>query len=75
MRTERAPRVDEPRMRFHDLRHTAATLLLGRGVNPKIVSEMLGHASIGITLDTYSHVLPTMQQSAAAEMDAALAQL
>jgi integrase len=62
-------------MRFHDLRHTAATLLLGRGVNPKIVSEMLGHASIGITLDTYSHVLPTMQQSAAAEMDAALAQL
>jgi integrase len=61
-----------PRIRFHDLRHTAATLLLGRGVNPKIVSEMLGHASVGITLDTYSHVLPTMQQSAAAEMDAAL---
>jgi integrase len=50
----------------------AATLLLGRSVNPKIVSEMLGHASIGITLDTYSHVLPTMQQSSAAEMDAAL---
>lgn len=65
-------RTGLPRIRFHDLRHTAATLLLGRGVNPKIVSEMLGHASIGITLDTYSHVLPTMQQSAAAEMDAAL---
>lgn len=61
-----------PRIRLHDLWHTAATLLLGRGVNPKIVSEMLGHASIGITLDTCSHVLPTMQQSAAAEMDAAL---
>lgn len=66
-------RAGLPRIRFHDLRHTAATLLLGRGVNPKIVSEMLGHASIAITLDTYSHVLPTMQQSAAAEMDAALA--
>jgi integrase len=65
-------RTGLPRIRFHDLRHTAATLLLGRGVNPKIVSEMLGHASVGITLDTYSHVLPTMQQSAAAEMDAAL---
>ena len=58
--------------RFHDLRHTAATLVLSRGVNPKIVSEMLGRASIGITLDTYSHVLPTMQQSAAAEMGAVL---
>jgi integrase len=55
--------------RFHDLRHTAATLLLGRNVNPKIVSEMLGHASIAITLDTYSHVLPNMQQEAAAVMD------
>jgi integrase len=42
--------------RFHDLRHTCATLLLSRNVNPKIVSEMLGHANIAITLDTYSHV-------------------
>ena len=50
--------------RFHDLRHTCATLLLSRNVNPKIVSEMLGHSSIAITLDTYSHVLPTMQESA-----------
>jgi integrase len=65
-------RAGLPRIRFHDLRHTAATLLLGRGVNPKIVSEMLGHASVGITLDVYSHVLPTMQQSAAAEMDIVL---
>ena len=58
-------RAELPHIRFHDLRHTAATLLLGRGVNPKIVSEMLGHASIGITLDIYSHVLPDMQQHAA----------
>ena len=53
-----------PDTRFHDLRHTCATLLLSRNVNPKIVSEMLGHSSIAITLDTYSHVLPTMQESA-----------
>jgi integrase len=51
-------------IRFHELRHTCATLLLSRNVNPKIVSEMLGHATIAITLDTYSHVLPTMQDSA-----------
>jgi len=57
------------RIRFHDLRHTAATILLGRGVHPKIVSEMLGHTSIAITLDLYSHVIPTMQQDAAAAFD------
>jgi integrase len=61
-----------PRMRFHDLRHTAATLLLGRGINPKIVSEMLGHSQINITLGLYSHVTPHMQQQAADAMDAAL---
>ena len=55
--------------RFHDLRHTCATLLLCDNVNPKIVSEMLGHSSIAITLDTYSHVLPTMQQSAVRALD------
>jgi len=59
-------------IRFHDLRHTCATLLLGRNVNPKIVSEMLGHASIAITLDTYSHVLPNMQNEAAKAMEDAL---
>lgn len=58
-----------PAIRFHDLRHTAATLLLGQGIHPKIVSEMLGHSNIYITLDLYSHVTPTMQQQAAAAMD------
>ncbi len=59
-------------LRFHDLRHTCATLLLSEGVNAKVVSEMLGHASITITLNTYSHVLPDMQDSAADAMEAAL---
>ena len=59
-------------LRFHDLRHTCATLLLREGVNVKVVSEMLGHASIIITLNTYSHVLPDMQDSAADAMEAAL---
>lgn len=58
-----------PHVRFHDLRHAHATLMLQEGVHPKIVSERLGHASIGITLDTYSHVLPAMQQEAAAAFD------
>lgn len=51
-------------VRFHDLRHTHATLLLADGVNPKVVSERLGHSNIRITLDTYAHVLPTMQEEA-----------
>ena len=58
-----------PAIRFHDLRHTAASLLLGRDVNPKKVSEMLGHSTVAITLDTYSHVLPTMHREAAQVMD------
>lgn len=58
--------------RFHDLWHTAATILLSRNVNPKIVSEMLGHATIAITLDTYSHVLPNMRDQAAQAMQEAL---
>jgi integrase len=59
-------------LRFHDLRHTCATLLLSEGVNVKVVSELLGHASITITLNTYSHVLPDRQDSAADAMEAAL---
>jgi integrase len=58
-----------PQVRFHDLRHAHATLMLTQGVHPKVVSERLGHASIGITLDTYSHVLPTLQQDAANAFD------
>ena len=61
-----------PDTRFHDLRHTCATLLLSRNVNPKVVSEMLGHATIAITLDTYSHVLPDMQEKAAIALEEAL---
>ena len=61
-------------MRFHDMRHTHASLLLARGVHPKVVSERLGHASIAITLDTYSHVLPTLQDEAARDLDAWLSQ-
>lgn len=55
-------------IRFHDLRHTTATLLLLAGVNPKVVSERLGHARVEVTLNTYSHVLPTMQERAAEEI-------
>jgi hypothetical protein len=51
-------RAGLPQIRFHDLRHAYATLLLSKNVNPKVVSEMLGHATIAIALDTYSHVLP-----------------
>jgi len=65
-------RAGLPEVRFHDLRHTCATLLLTRNVNPKIVSEMLGHSTIAITLDTYSHVLPNMRDQAAAAMEEAL---
>jgi integrase len=59
-------------VRLHDLRHTCATLLLGKGVHPKIVQELLGHATIAITLDTYSHVLPNMQGEAVSAMESAL---
>ncbi|MBV9691594.1 MAG: site-specific integrase [Ktedonobacteraceae bacterium] len=58
-----------PNMRFHDLRHSAATLLLGMGVNPKIVQELLGHSTISMTMDIYSHVLPSMQQEAMGKLD------
>lgn len=55
--------------RLYDLRHSCATLLLAAGENPKVVSERLGHASIVLTLDTYSHVLPTMQQAATDKLE------
>ena len=58
--------------RFHDLRHTCATLLLVKGIHPKVVQELLGHSNVGITLDTYSHVLPNMGDAAAEAMENAL---
>lgn len=61
-----------PDIRFHDLRHTSATLLLSQGVHPKVVQERLGHSQISVTLDTYSHVLPTMQVEAAGKFDQVL---
>ncbi len=61
-----------PDTRFHDLRHTCATLLFTRGVHPKIVSEMLGHSSVSITLDIYSHVIPGLGDAAALAMEDAL---
>jgi integrase len=60
------------RIRFHDLRHSAATFLLGQGVHPKIASEMLGHSSVAITLDTYSHVTAGMQRQAVDALEAVL---
>lgn len=59
-----------PVIRMHDLRHTFATVALARGISPKVVQEMLGHASVKITLDTYSHVLPGMFEEAAETIDA-----
>ena len=55
-----------PRIRFHDLRHTHATLALQAGIHPKIVSERLGHADIALTLNTYSHAIPALEETAAA---------
>lgn len=61
-----------PPIRFHDLRHTHATILLQMGVNPKIVAERLGHSSVQITLDTYSHVLPSMKKDLAEDFSKAM---
>ena len=61
-----------PDIRFHHLRHTCATLLLSRGHHPKLVQELLGHSSVAMTLDRYSHVLPGMGEQTAAAMEAAL---
>jgi integrase len=65
-------RAGLPDIRFHDLRHMCATILLPKGVHAKFVQELLGHATIAITLDTYSHVLPGMSSGTADAMDEAL---
>ncbi len=61
--------ADLPRIRFHDLRHTAATLMLSRGVHPKVAADMLGHSTVAITLDLYSHSTEPMHRSAADILD------
>jgi integrase len=62
-------RAGVPNQRFHDLRHAAASLLLAQGVSPRVVMELLGHSRIGITMDTYSHVVPSLMREAADKMD------
>ena len=62
-----------PQIRIHDLRHTAATLLMLQGVNPRTVMELLGHSDVTMTLNTYSHVLASLKQDAARRMDDVLA--
>ena len=59
-----------PKIRLHDLRHTSASLALASGVHPKVVGERLGHSSISVTLDLYSHVMPSLQAEAAAKLGA-----
>jgi integrase len=58
-----------PHMRFHDLRHTCATLLLAQGVHPRLAMEILGHSQIAVTMNTYSHVIPSMKSEVASRMD------
>lgn len=65
-------RAGLPDIRFHDLRHVCATLLLSEGVSVKVVQEVLGHSSVSVTMDVYSHVLPDMQEKAAEAMDSLL---
>lgn len=65
-------RAGLPRIRFHDLRHSAATLMMELGTSPKVVSEILGHSTVSITLDLYSHVNEEMQRMAAQSIDQAL---
>jgi integrase len=59
-------------IRFHDLRHSCATLLIAQGVHPRVVMEILGHSQISVTMNTYGHVLPETQRDAAAKLDALL---
>ncbi len=62
-------KADLPDIRFHDLRHSAATLLLSLGIHPKVVQEMPGHTQISMTMDIYSHVLPSLQQDAVSKLN------
>ncbi len=66
--------IDLPHMRFHDLRHSAATILLAMKVHPKVVQEILGHSQIAMTLDVYSHALPSMQEDVTKQWDSEFGQ-
>lgn len=65
-------KAEVPKIRFHDLRHSHATIMLQLGEHPKVVSERLGHSSTHVTMETYSHVLPSIQASAAKKFSQAL---
>lgn len=65
-------RLTLPRIRFHDLRHTAATLMLEEGVHPRVAQQRLGHSNVGVTLKRYSHVAPSMERDAADRLEARL---
>lgn len=67
-----AKRAGLPRIRFHSLRHTAASLLLAQGTHPRVVMELLGHSTIALTMNTYSHVIPSLEREAADRMNAVL---
>src|SRR6185369_17574193 len=62
-------KADLPDIRFYDLRHTCASLLLAQGVHPRVVMEILGHSQISLTMNTYSHVMPSMQRDAVSKLD------
>jgi len=66
---EQPPKLPFPPIRFHDLRHSAATLLLAQGVSPRYIAELLGHSRVSFTMETYAHVLPEVQKQAATKMD------
>ncbi len=70
---EKPPQLPFPAIRFHDLRHSAATLLLAQGVSPRYITELLGHSQVSFTTQTYAHVLPEVRKQTAVKMDEILA--
>ena len=71
--SDKPPALPFPSIRFHDLRHSAATLLLAQGVSPRYITELLGHSQVSFTMQTYAHILPEVQKQSAAKMDEILA--
>ncbi len=70
---EEPPVLPFPKIRFHDLRHSAATLLLAQGTSSRYITELLGHSQVSFTMQTYAHVLPEVQKQTASKMDEVLA--